>query len=89
MEEYKVYIVRDSIAIEYIVNDDIDGFGFYIQTGNLVDSIEVESFLTENEALAFCRGLGRFEDDRNLPSIYPLRSFETEDQAFIDIVKLL
>lgn len=86
MQKYSVYIIRDSFAIEALVNDDIEGFCEAIADGPSSD-VEVESFNSEAEALAFCAALGQGSDERAIPEVYPLRSFESADEPYIDFMR--
>ena len=51
MNDYKVYILRDTEAIEHIVNDDLDGLKGALADG-FAPELEVESFNSEAEAHA-------------------------------------
>lgn len=85
----RVYVIEDSIAIDYIQNDDLEGFKDYIASDHNLDFGEPEYFDTEAEALAFCAGLGYGQDERGVPTRCPLRSSEQSDQPFIEcIVKI-
>lgn len=86
MKDFKVYIVRDSEAITYIVNDDISGL-IEALASYLDPELEVATFATIPEALAFCAGLGHNQDERTLPSVYPLRDFEPTDQPYIRLLE--
>ena len=70
----KVYVITDSLAINYIVNDDIDGFKGYHGSDDILDFPEPEVFDTEDAVLYFCAGLGYGTDERAMPDCYPLRS---------------
>ena len=86
MNDYKVYILSDPEAIEYIVNDDLDGLKGALADG-LAPGLEVESFNSVAEALAFCAGLGHGRDERAMPDIFPLRSFEPADAPYIALLE--
>lgn len=79
----KVYVVFDSEAINFMVENDIDGFKNYLAEEEYLDFGNPVVFDTESEALAFCAGLGYGADERAIPTTYPLRSFEEVDQPFI------
>ncbi|MDE5847175.1 MAG: DUF5053 domain-containing protein [Muribaculaceae bacterium] len=81
----KVYVVRDRNAIEYILNDDVDGFRSYLADDPYLDLGEPECFDTEVEALAFCAGIGYGMDELN-PEVYALRSTEEGDMRFIEVL---
>ena len=86
MEKIKVYVITDREAIDFLVNDDIDGFKAYI----LEESIEFDApveFDSEAEALAFCAGLGYGMDERDTVGTYPLRSCEPCDTPFIEAIE--
>ena len=79
----KVYIVTDIDAIKFIVDNDIEGFKNYLSEEEYSYFGEPENFNTEEEALAFCAGLGYGIDERAPIEKYPLRSFEEMDLPFI------
>ncbi|MBD5420062.1 MAG: DUF5053 domain-containing protein [Bacteroides sp.] len=83
----KVYVIEDRIAIDYIQNDDLEGFKDYIASDLTLDFGEPAYFDTEAEALAFCAGLGYGQDERGIPDRYPLRSSEESDQPFIKSIE--
>lgn len=84
--EYQIYILKDPEAIGYIVNDDIDALEEAIANG-LAPDFDVETFNSEAEALAFCAGLGYDADERAIPAVYPLRSFEPVDVPYIALIE--
>ena len=83
----KVYVINDPLAINFLVDNDIDGFKEYLESDEYLDFEEPEVFDTEAEALAFCAGLGYGSDERAIPTIYPLRSFEEVDLPFINAIE--
>lgn len=83
----KVYVVTEPLAIDFIVDDDIDGFKEYLDSDDLLDFPEPEVFDTEEQALAFCEGLGYGSDERAMPDRYPLRSCEPADAPFIEAIE--
>ena len=85
--EAKVYVINDPLAINFLVDDDIDGFKEYLESDEYLDFGEPEVFDTESEALAFCDGLGYGSEERAVPTIYPLRSFEEVDRPFIEEIE--
>lgn len=85
----KVYVITDPEAINYLVNDDIDGFKEYLASDEMLDIPSPEYFDTEAEALAFCSGIGYGENERALPERYPLRSCEQSDLPFIATIENL
>ena len=83
----KVYVINDPLAIDFLVNDDIDGFKEYLDSDEMLDFTEPEVFDTEDQALAFCEGLGYGKDERAVPDRYPLRSCEPSDAPFIEAIE--
>lgn len=79
---HTVYIVTDPETIEYLVNDNLDGLKAAVAAG-LQPEFDVESFDSEDAALAFCAGLGHGHDERAVPDTFPLRSFEPCDELYI------
>lgn len=83
----KVYVVKDPLAIDFLVNDDIEGFKEYLDSDDTLDFPEPEIFDNEETALAFCAGLGYGKDERAMPDCYPLRSCEPADAPFIEAIE--
>lgn len=83
----KVYVISDPLAINFLVDDDINGFKEYLDSDDMLDSPEPEVFETEQQALAFCEGLGYGTDERAVPDRYPLRSCEPADAPFIEAIE--
>ena len=83
----KVYMVNDKIAIQYIEDNDIDGFKDYLAEEEYLYFDEPETFDTEAEALAFCAGIGHGCDERATPTRFPLRSNVDIDLPFIELIK--
>lgn len=83
----KVYVITDPEAINYLVNDDIDGFTEYLASDDMLDIPEPVYFDTEAEALAFCSGIGYGENERAMPERYLLRSCEEADLPFIEAIE--
>lgn len=84
----EVFVVTESEAIDYIQNEDIDGFKALLEEDDTLLFNEPETFNTEEEALAFCAGLGYGVDERSYPvEKYPLRSSEPTDLPFIEAIK--
>lgn len=83
----KVYVIEDPNAIEFFINDDLDGFKQYLSDDDMLDFPEPEYFDTEAEALAFCSGIGYGTNERAIPERYPLRSCEEADRSFIEAIK--
>ena len=72
----KVYVINDPLAIDFIVDDDIDGFKEYLDSDDTIIFPEPETFDTEEQALAFCSGIGYGVDERAPVERFPLRSSE-------------
>ena len=83
----KVYVISDSLAINFLVDDDIDGFKEYLDSDDMLDFPEPEVFNSEAEALAFCSGIGYGANERTTPDRYPLRSCEPADLPFIEAIE--
>lgn len=83
----KVYVVTEREAIDFIVDNDIEGFKACLNEDDTLYFDEPKFFDTEEEALAFCDGLGCGSDERANPTTYPLRSFEEVDQPFINAIE--
>ena len=83
----KVYDINDPLAINFLVDNDIDSFHEYIESDDYLDFGEPGVFDSEAEALAFCAGLGYGSDERAIPTTYPLRSFEEVDRPFIEAIE--
>ena len=83
----KVYVVNDPLAINFLVDDDIDGFKEYLESDEFLDFSEPEVFETEQQALAFCTGLGYGANESATPERYPLRSCEEADLPFIEAIE--
>lgn len=86
-QSIKVYVLQDNELISFVENDDIDGFADYINNEEYLDIAEPLEFKTEEEALAFCSGLGFGIDDRGSVEKLPLRSFEESDIPFIEVIE--
>ena len=83
----KVYIIEDPEAIQYFINDDVEGFKEYLASDDMLDFPAPEYFDTEAEALAFCSGIGYGTNERATPERYPLRSCEEVDLPFIAAIE--
>lgn len=83
----KVYVITDTLAISFLVNDDIEGFKEYLDSDDTLDFQEPEVFDTEEASLAFCEGLGYGTDERLMPDRYPLRSCASVDLPFIEAIE--
>lgn len=83
----KVYVISDSEAINYIVDNDIEGFKNYLAEEEYIRFDDPEVFNSEQEALAFCAGLGYGIDERAPIDRLPLRSSEDLDRPFIETIE--
>ena len=83
----KVYVITDPLAINFLVDADIDGFKEYLESDEYLDFGEPEVFETEEQALAFCAGLGYGTNESATPDRYPLRSCEEVDLPFIEAIE--
>ena len=83
----KVYVISEPLAIDFIMDDDIDGFKELLDSDDTLYFPEPEIFDTEEKALAFCAGLGYGKDQRAVPDSYPLRSCEPTDAPFIEAIE--
>ena len=83
----KVYVVKDPLAIDFIVDNDIDGFKELLDSDDTLMFGEPETFETEAEALAFCSGIGHGIAERAPVERFPLRSSEPEDLPFIEAIE--
>lgn len=87
----KVYVVTDPPLIDFLVNNDLEGFKAYLDESKENDDFilfdEPECFDTEAEALAFCSGIGYGSNERATPDRYPLRSCEKDDLSFIEAIE--
>lgn len=83
----KVYVITDRTAIDFIENNNVDGFRNYLAEDEFLMFDEPVEFETEQEALAFCAGLGYGVDDRLPVAKFPLRSFEEYDMPFIEAIE--
>lgn len=83
----KVYVITDPLAINFLVDNDIEGFNEYLDSDDMLDFNEPGVFDNEDATLAFCRGLGYGADERAVPQRYPLRSCEPADAPFIEAIE--
>ena len=83
----KVYVISDPLAINFLVDDDIDGFKEYLDSDEYFDFGTPEVFETEQQALTFCAGLGFGANESVTPELCPLRSCEEADLPFIEAIE--
>ncbi len=81
----KVYVISDPLAKNFLVDD--DGFKEYLESDEYLDFGTPEVFETEQQALAFCTGLGYGANESATPHRYPLRSYEEADLPFIEALE--
>ena len=77
----------DQTAIDLITDNDLDGFKAYLAEDDTLYFTEPETFATEEQALAFCSGIGYGIDERAPIDRLPLRSCEPADVPFIELIK--
>ena len=85
--DIKVYVITDQTAIDLIADNDLDGFKAYLAEDDTLYFPEPETFATEEQALAFCSGIGYGIDERAPIERYPLRSCEPTDVPFIEAIE--
>ena len=83
----KVYVVTDQEAINFMVENDIDGFKDYLSEEEFLNFGDPEIFDSEEAAIAFCAGLGYGVDERAPIERYPLRSSEVSDLPYIELIE--
>lgn len=83
----KVYVIDDPILISFIKDGDLDGFKEYLGSDDTIIVSEPETFDSEDEALAFCSGIGSGFDERAPVERFPLRSSEPDDVPFIEAIE--
>ncbi len=83
----KVYVIDDPILISFIEDRDLDGFKEYLDSDDTIIFSEPESFDTEEQARAFCSGIGYDVDERAPVKRFPLRSSEEDDLPFIEAIE--
>ena len=85
--DIKVYVITDQTAIDLVTDNDLDGFKAYLAEEDTIYFPDPEIFASEEEALAFCAGIGYGIDDRAPIDRYPLRSCEPADVPFIEAIE--
>ena len=85
--DIKVYVITDQTAIDLITDNDLDGFKAYLAEDDTLYFPEPETFSSEEEALAFCDGIGYGIDERAPIERLPLRSCEPADIPFIEVIE--
>lgn len=82
-----VYVISNPLAINFLDDHDIDGFKEYLESDEYLDFGTLEVFETEQQAIAFCAGLGYGANESTTPERYPLRSCEESDLPFIEAIE--
>ena len=75
------------VSRETGINNAKGDYVLYLDSDDMLDFPEPEVFDTEDQALAFCEGLGYGSDERAMPDRYPLRSCEPADAPFIEAIE--
>lgn len=83
----KVYVINDPILVSFIGDGDLEGFKEYLDSDDTIIFSEPESFDTEEQAIAFCSGIGYGLDERAPVECFPLRSSEPDDVPFIEAIE--
>ena len=83
----KVYVLTDSILIDFAQDGDIEGFKEYLDSDDTIYFNNPETFDTEAEALAYCAGIGYGKDERAPVERYSLLSSAPENLPFIEAIK--
>ncbi len=85
-----VYIISEPSLIDFIMNNDIEGFKDYLnetkEKRRFYSVCELESFDTEVEALAFSDSIGYGADEHVVPERFPLWSCKLGDLSFINTI---
>lgn len=69
----KVYVISEPLAVDLLVNNDIDGFKELLDSDKTLYFPEPKIFDTEEMALAFCANLGYGKEECARTDRYPLR----------------
>lgn len=83
----KVYVISDRSLIDFIEDNDVDGFRNQLEEDDTLYFDDPIEFDSEEEALAFCSGIGYGVDERAPVDRLPLRSFEEYDRPFIELIE--
>ncbi len=83
----KVSVITDPNLIEFVENNDIDGFKNYLSEDEFLMFDDPVESATEQEAFTFCAGLGHGKMDGAPIEQFPLRIFEEYDQPFIEAIE--
>ncbi len=85
----KVYVVTDQTAIEYLQNDDLEGFKQYLSEDETLDFGDPISFSGAKGARSFCAGLAYGKSDHGPIVSRPLRSCEESNCPYIEVIDSL
>ena len=83
----KVYVVDEPMLISFIEDGDLEGFKEYLDSDDTIIFSDPETFDTEEQALAFCSGIGYGLNERAPVERFPLRSSEEDDLPFIEAIE--
>lgn len=80
-----IYILTDRMAIDYILDGDLDGLKEYLSEpeNEFLTLSDPISFETEAEVVAFGKGLAFSTDERGLVERYPLNTENPDDVEII------
>ena len=81
-----VYVIIDRNLIDLIKDNDVNGFAKVLSDDETLCFDQPIQFNSEEEALAFCSGLGYGVDERAPVEKFPLRSCEEYDRPFIELI---
>lgn len=88
--KHTIYILTDRIAIDYILNGDIDELKEYLSDPeNYIDLSEPITFETEAEVSAFGAGLGYGKDERGEVEQLILNPENSDDAEVINLLQSL
>lgn len=83
----QIYILTDSLAIDYILDGDIEGLKEYLAEPDTYPELsEPITFETDAEVAAFGAGLGYGRDERGLVEKLILNTDNPDD---VEVIKLL
>lgn len=82
----KVYLIKDKALIAFIEENDIEGFRNYLSEEEFLYFCEPEEFETEKQAETYCARIGKGKEGYPVHQL-PLRSFDEDDQPFIEAIE--
>lgn len=83
----KIYVISGPEAINFMQNDDLEGFRAYLSEEENLYFAQPEYFDSETEATAFCSGIAYGADERGTAERYVLRSCEPVDLPFMEAIE--